>query len=316
MNETIRPGTTLKQLSVFAAAARHLSFTRAARELGVLQPAVSRQVADLERSLDTRLFLRSKPLLTLTADGESLYLAVREGLENITRAVDQIRVRDRRQTVVVNASIGLTSCFLMSRLVAFEQAYPDFAVELVTRDQNDPYDTRSSDVIFVFDRPGDLGLERFRLFMEEMILVCGPGHADISEFPLEWVESLPHFILGSRAHRNDWSRFFALSGMEAGAPVVKKEYTSFMVYLQAISQDRGLGIGWRYLLDEPIESGRVRIAHPHSVPGDRGYFCYLTERASGNDAARAFFDWARTLGPPSGPQDSRPAACGSPYSSR
>ena len=80
-------------LASFEAAARHLSFTRAARELEVLQPAVSRQVIELERTLSTTLFERTRPLLTLTPDGNQLYQAVSGGLDQIDEALDFLRAR-------------------------------------------------------------------------------------------------------------------------------------------------------------------------------------------------------------------------------
>ena len=98
---------SLNLLLTFEAAARHLSFTRAASELNVLQPAVSRQMAALEFDLGVKLFVRSKPNLTLTADGEAFYAAISAGLEQIRRAVGVIRERHQQQTLVVNTSIRI-----------------------------------------------------------------------------------------------------------------------------------------------------------------------------------------------------------------
>ena len=59
--------------------------------------------------------------------------------------------------------------------------------------------------------------------------------------------------------------------------------------LQAIMDGRGIGIGWRYLLDDYIEAGRLRLAHGDTAPGERGYHCYLMERARDNPAATSRF---------------------------
>lgn len=106
----------LSQLAAFEAAARHLGFSRAARELNVQQPAISRQIAALERDLGHALFLRTKPRLRLTPDGEMLAGAVADGFGAIRRAIDALRGQTRRDVLVVNAAIGFTSLFLLPRL--------------------------------------------------------------------------------------------------------------------------------------------------------------------------------------------------------
>ncbi|MEM7209759.1 MAG: LysR family transcriptional regulator [Pseudomonadota bacterium] len=126
--------STLKQLATFDAAARHLNFTRAADELGLLQPAVSRQISALENDLNTPLFVRSKPRLTLTDDGEALHRAVSAGLGQIQSAVAELRAKSHAQKLHVNATIGLASCYLMRRLPDFAARFPDVDIELHTRD--------------------------------------------------------------------------------------------------------------------------------------------------------------------------------------
>ena len=79
---------SLNAIRSFEAAARHLSFARAARELKVQPPAVSRQVAELEYRLGVTLFLRSKPRLSLTQQGQELYRSASQGLEEIRRGCD------------------------------------------------------------------------------------------------------------------------------------------------------------------------------------------------------------------------------------
>ncbi len=291
----MRPPVSLNSLASFEAAARHLSFTRAARELEVLQPAVSRQVIELEKTLGITLFERTKPLLTLTADGNMLYDAVASGLGRINETLDFFLARGHKKTVVVNATIGLASCYLMSRLADFEARFPEFQIELVTRDQNASFDPRSCDLVFVFDLSRNLGVKRFRLFEEEMICVCAGDYPDFDAGSLAGICAQPLLALATAQHRDDWKRFLASAGAGARPPQFAQQYLSFIVYLQAILDGHGLGIGWRYLLDEHLAAGRLRIAHAHVAPGERAYHCYLTERARENPAAVAFYRWAETL---------------------
>ena len=293
----MRPPVSLNSLSTFEAAARHLSFTRAARELEVLQPAVSRQVIELERALGITLFERTKPLLTLTADGNLLYDSVAAGLGRINETLDFFVARGHKKTVVVNATIGLASCYLMSRLADFEASFPEFQIELVTRDQNASFDPRSCDLVFVFDVARNLGVRRFRLFDEKMICVCAGDYPDFDSESLDSVLTQPLLALATAQHRDDWKRYLAAADAGPVAPVFAQQYLSFIVYLQAILDGRGLGIGWSHLLDEHLAAGRLRIAYDFVAAGERGYHCYLTERARDNPAADAFYQWAESLVP-------------------
>ena len=286
--------TTLKRLHIFEAVGRLLSFTQAANELGVLQPAVSRQVAELEKELGTPLFHRTKPVLTLTAEGEKLLDGVSDNLSKIEAVLHSIQASPSSSKAVINATIGLTSCYLLDRLVEFEKTHPEYSLELVTRDQNGPYDTHSCDILFTFDQFRHFGIDHFQLFPEEMIMVCGQSHPDVSHYSLKQLAQQTHVTLGSKSHRTDWGEFFAELPQGCALGQSHHEYNSFMVYLQSITNGQ-LGIGWRYLLDDHIKRGLLRIAHPYSVKGNRGYHCYLLSKAHQNPAARAFFKWAKTL---------------------
>ena len=296
----MKPAIALNNLRVFEAAGRHRSFTRAADELGVLQPAVSRQVIELESALSTRLFERTKPRLTLTADGEALYHAVTLGLAQIDESIGFILARKQKSTVVVSATIGLASCFLMSRLADFERRYPDYQVELVTRDQNASFDPRACDLVFEFGRPQARGVRSFQLFPEEMIVVSGKDYPDTMALSLDELLEQPLLGLATPEHRGDWAAWLAAEVPDNFPLRFSHHYTSFMVYLQAIMDGLGLGIGWRYLLDYHLEAGHLKIAHPRRVAGSRGYSVYITERARNNTAAGAFYDWVRSIAPVAG----------------
>ncbi|MBC6439659.1 MAG: LysR family transcriptional regulator [Rhodospirillales bacterium] len=99
----------LAALRTFEASARHLSFVRAAGELNVQPPAVSRKAAELERELNVSLFVRTKSRLTLTPEGERFFQAVSSGFGTIAQSAEAMRKRPGSETIVVGISIGLAS---------------------------------------------------------------------------------------------------------------------------------------------------------------------------------------------------------------
>src|SRR5262249_40022739 len=79
----------------FEAAARHLSFTKAAEELLITQSAVSRQIKILEDHLGVALFERRPRALALTEKGEELHRLATDVLERLQVATDQIKTQRR-----------------------------------------------------------------------------------------------------------------------------------------------------------------------------------------------------------------------------
>lgn len=285
-----------KLLLAFEAAARHGSFSRAAQELNVQQPAMSRRVAALEALLGTRLLHRTRPALSLTSDGEVLYRAVSGSLVQVQTAMDQIENQAQKSTVIVNTTIGFASCFLMKRLHGFRDAYPDIMIELVSRDLNDSYHEAKADVIITFDEPDHLpGVAQHRIFGEQMIAVCAPGYLKV---PLQDRADLLHhrlLHLTQGIHGQDWARYLERAAGDIRAPSSADRFTSFIIYLQAVLNGDGIALGWDHLLDDHLASGSLIRAASHVHSSSRGYFACLTKRAHANTAARDFVDWIASL---------------------
>ena len=283
-------------LIAFETVARHGSFSRAAVELNVLRPAVSRRVALLEQDLGVRLINRSRPAATLTTDGQILFRAVTGSMAQVQMAVQQIRRAPYDCTLAVSTTIGFANCFLMRRLNAFRDLYPDTAIELISRDMNDGYRTEDCDVVTVFDSPDRLpGLTQIKIFEERMIAVCAPVYLEHNALVDE--DFSGHHLLHLRAgiHGEDWRIFLGSLGQSMPSPNSAQRYTSFMVYLQAAINGDGIAIGWCFLLDDLLASGQLVKVIDHELATERGYFCCVTERGRGRAEAKRFTEWCESL---------------------
>ena len=121
-----------KQLAAFAASAKTLNFTKAAADLGVQQPAVSRHILGLEQILGVRLFVRTKPKLTLTSRGRALSAVVMASFEAIYAATDKIS--NPVNSVSVGFSDDIASHYLAPLLSGFQANNPDIALQITERD--------------------------------------------------------------------------------------------------------------------------------------------------------------------------------------
>ncbi|SLN26423.1 Glycine cleavage system transcriptional activator [Falsiruegeria litorea R37] len=282
----------LQQINAFEAAARHLSFSRAAQELNVQQPAISRQVAALEEWLEVALFLRSKPRLTLTEEGQVLATAIAKGFDAMHAGFDAVQMRRPGGEIVVNAAIGFTSFYLLPRLAEFQALHPDIKVQVVTRDQNPDYDVARCDLVVVFGEGGVPGLRSVRVFPEQIVAVCHPDVLPSPDpVPLRDLADMPLLHMSGPAHVGDWDRYFDGTGLHAPKPPKHDRYLSYMVYLRAIQSGLGVGTGWRPMIDEFLSSGALVLACEHQCKTARGYFCSVTNRADTRPEVELFLNW-------------------------
>jgi len=285
-----------KLLTAFEAVARHRNFSRAAEELNVQQPAISRRLAALEADLGVPLVARTRPNATLTREGDVLFRALAGAFSQVRHAADQVRRQPGRKIVTVDATIGFTSCYLMRRLPTFRAANPDIEIELISRDQNDTFVAESAEIVVVFDHPDRLpGMRQARIFSETMVPVAHPDVAVAGGDRLEALaaQKLLHLTMG--IHGDDWQIFFEGTGLQPPPPASERKFTSFMVYLQAALNGDGIILGWETLLQDHFRLGQLAPVTARRVHTERGYFACLTARAKDNVAAMRFFDWLSLL---------------------
>jgi DNA-binding transcriptional LysR family regulator len=171
-----------RDLRSFVAVSEHLNFTRAAASLYLSQPALSKQIASLERTLDVQLFVRGREGVVLTRAGEALLPYARRMVELEERAVGEIRS-------AVAMTHGLTIGFwvapgdeMLSRAIAeFSAHHPGVRLRLrraAWADQGAGVETNRADIGLVWtahDCP-PRGLRSHRLVAEDILLAVQEGH--------------------------------------------------------------------------------------------------------------------------------------------
>jgi LysR family hca operon transcriptional activator len=120
----------LRHLRYFAAVAAHGSFNRAANNLHLTQPALSRQVKDLEEELGVPLFVRGKNVVTLTDAGALFYEEARDLLARADQAIQRVRGESRNEILRVGYTPSLTTGIMPGALEKFQTATPRVRIEL------------------------------------------------------------------------------------------------------------------------------------------------------------------------------------------
>jgi LysR family glycine cleavage system transcriptional activator len=179
----------LTALRAFEAAARHLSFKHTAAELSLTATAISHQIRHLEDHLGIQLFVRGTRRVDLTPAGQSLYPALRDGFDAMTRAVQDVRPNTKPRTVVLSTTMAFGALWLLPRLARFAALRPDITLYLHTSDQ--PVDLHSGVAqLAIRYGPGNYhGLNSAPLLPSRFAPVCSPtlgAHhpADLERVPL------------------------------------------------------------------------------------------------------------------------------------
>ena len=193
----------LNAVRAFEAAARHVSFTRAAEELCVTQGAVSHQVKALEAELGVKLFNRERQRLIITDAGRDYLAVVRDALDRIAMGTERLVQRQSSGMLTVSTSPDFAAKWLVHRLGRFAEAHP--AIDLRVSATMHHVDFAREDVDLAV-RHGDghwPGLHVTRLCGEQLFAVCSPALGARLKQP-EDVLKLPLLHLDDRGPWTAW----------------------------------------------------------------------------------------------------------------
>jgi LysR family glycine cleavage system transcriptional activator len=280
----------LNDVVAFEAAARTGGFTQAASGLNVGQPAISRRISLLEDWLGIKLFHRRGPILTLTDAGREILPTVEHSLVAMETGFAVLKRRSTPTPVLsVSVSIAFAGCYLIDRLPGFQARHPDIEVQLLTRYANQTPGADDADVTIYFNEDPDYDGPDRCLFPEDLIVVCAQGY----QYKRGRVRSLQDLlkqdllVLDEPAHRGDWAALLAPSGLTPPTPRPAHCLGNFVVYLNAILAERGIGLAWRELVRAPLRERRLVQPVETSHRSRRGYYLRHAPRPD----AKAFSDW-------------------------
>jgi LysR family transcriptional regulator, glycine cleavage system transcriptional activator len=281
-------------LVVFEAAARHLNFTRAARELGVTQAAVSRQIQGLEDHLGVALFRRRPRALLLTPPGQRLQAAVTMGLEHIANTAVEIRRSPRGAEVTVAASVSFSSYWLMARIAKFRVAYPEVEIRLVAAAPVADLIGAGIDLAVRYGRGDWPGVEAIHLMNNEIVPVCAPGYLE-SRPPLAGPEDLLGETLLHLVEHDlnwvTWEAWLKSVGVESRPTRRGLEFDNYLVLIQAALDGQGIALGGGRLADDYISRGALVRPIKATLGSDRGFYLLAPSDTPLSPDAALFRDW-------------------------
>lgn len=285
----------LERLAVFDAAARHLSFTKAAAERFLTQSAVSRQVAALEGDLGVALFRRRHRALDLTDDGRRLAAAVADALVGLREGVAAIRAPRRREVLALTTTPGLASLWLIPRLSGFVAAFPGVDVRIDASLERRALAAEGFDLAIRYGRAGLS--EGEPLFQESVQPVCAPALLRRGAVPLKTPADLRRHTLLQVATPDghgmplEWSSWLQSVGEGGLEPAATLTFTSLDTAVAAAIDGQGVVLGRRPLVDRLLRQRKLVAPFSGERASARGYFLVVEPAAGRRPAVQALAAW-------------------------
>jgi LysR family transcriptional regulator, glycine cleavage system transcriptional activator len=280
----------MSTLKSFEAAARLLSFSKAAEELHVTHGAVSRAIRTLEDYLEVPLFRRSIRSVVLTSSGESYYQVVHDLLDRLSNTT--VMLMDQHSGTVVNVSTldSFAAKWLVPRLFRFSARHRDIDVRLATSENLANFSSDGIDLVIRYGRGQYPGLTSELLLREELSPVCSPALLK-GEHPLRTLSDLKYHTLIHDDFPIDWVSWLRFAGATDVDARRGLRFQSSVHAVQAAAQGAGVALGRSALVADDLREGRVVKPFDVSQPVDLAYYLVYPPNALGRPKIKAFRDW-------------------------
>lgn len=292
----------LTELRAFEATARHLSFKRAAAELGVTPTAISHQIKLLEQQCGRQLFRRQPRPVALTPAGEQLFPAIRDAFESMHAALSGVRAASSGGQLRITATNAFAACWLVPRLPDWRKGTPRIKLEIIGTDAVLDLRSGEADIAIRYARSPpkegpfvELARDTFRVVASPRLIgsskvVLSP--AELIEWPLieaEWP------VADTRAPR--WRRWAAAArrryrSVPDLAQVATLTFREELHAIEAVLAAQGIGICSDVLVARALAAGTLVQVSNVTLPG-YGFYGVRRPRHPKEPAIEAFLDWAR-----------------------
>ena len=298
MQELWRLISSPRHLLVFEAAARTGSFTRAAQELNVQQPAVSAAIKQLEGSLGVLLFTRAHRSVTLTQSGERLYTDVAGAFDRILQSAKLLAARSNQEHVTVSASTAFAHYWMVPRLAAFHDAHPDIDLRLQTSEREP--DIGAEGISLAIRRgTGHWAGCQSHLLAPEVICPIAAPRVMSSAINLATVanllnQSLIHLEEPIR-DRPGWADFFAYWNVPYTEPRTGLRLNDYALVLQAALAGEGFAFGWQHVTEGLVAQGLLAARPEWSWTTGAGFYLVWSDSAPLSPQAENVRNWLINL---------------------
>ncbi len=286
----------LNALRVFEAAARLLSFTKAAEELHVTPGAVSQQIKALEEFIGAPLFRRQKRSLLLTDEAQAALPVLREGFDRLADAGRLLSARTESGKLTVSIAPSFAAKWLVPRLDRFQERHPDVDVWVSADMEVVDFAAADVDLAIRYGPGGYEGVVVEQLMAETIVPVCSPRLL-VGDRPLRAPADLARFALlhdGSPDKDESsptWPMWLKAAGVSAIDGKRGPKFNQSSLVIEAAVAGRGVALAKQQLALADLEAARLVIPFDLTTPSAFAYFIVHPHSRGHSPAVKAFKAW-------------------------
>ncbi|MGH0000605.1 transcriptional regulator GcvA [Pseudovibrio ascidiaceicola] len=286
----------LNSFRAFECVARHMSFAKAANELGLTPSALSYQVKMLEDQLQTQLFTRLNRAIELTSAGHRLLPGVEAGLENFSEAVARIKGVDEDKVLVISTGPGTASKVIAPRIYRFMEAYPEIELRISANLKLVDFYRDDVDLGLRFGRGPYPGLHIDFLAEDFLTPMCAPRLAskmreptDLKNLTLLHEDSMATFL-----NAPGWKEWLKTAGISRTSWSEKGMHFSQIDHAQdAAIEGAGVILGRKVLCAHDARLGLLAKPFEFEISATAHYMLVGLESSFQKHKCKAFIDWIK-----------------------
>jgi LysR family transcriptional regulator, glycine cleavage system transcriptional activator len=289
---------SLSALRAFEAAARQMSFSKAAEELFVTPAAISHQIHTLEQDLGVRLFHRLNRSIALTASGRVLLPGLSEAFSGIESSVRRLRAHNDTGSLTVTASPSFAAKWLVLRLHHFQERCADVDVRISATDEVVDLTKGDFDIAIRYGTGHYPGLDVELLFTNEVFPACSPELLATGP-PLRTPDDLRHHaLIHDQAIERDplvptWPMWLKAAGVKDVAATAGLSFNNMSLALDAAIAGHGVVLAYSTIAAADIAAGRLVRLFSLALPDQFSYYIVTPPGALERPKIRAFRNWLR-----------------------
>lgn len=277
-------------LQCFESAARHLSFTKAAKELHMTQSAVSKQVAQLESVLNTELFHRSRQRLHLTPAGIMFRQEAESILSKLELSLLNILAHGAN-THVLRIACHPTLCarWFIPLVKGFGKKHPNIHLDVSDQISVAPENSDTLDIAFLYGDGVWPNMECEKLFDEHCIPVCSPEL--LNSPPNNAQELTRHVLIQFRSRPGAWTDYFNYISASSGQTFAGPRFDTYYACIRAAEEGCGIALVPQFLVQRELDRGRLITAWPQSMPTRGAYYMIYPQSLAADPKVLAMREW-------------------------
>ncbi len=284
----------LGNLFAFESAARLGSFTRASKELGISQSAVSQKIRALEETMGCALFARAGRSVSLTRAGERLGRDASFAMQTLDRAIQVAAPDATPGPVTLSASTAFAAWWMAPRLGQFQAACPDIDLRLQTTDRD--VDIVAEGISIGVRAGGGAveGCDCTLLCPEVIFPVCAPAWLEGRRPPRDARDLLGQTLIHlAEPHRpaTTWDDWLRHHGVSVDGRIPGLRINDYALVLQAVLQGGGIALGWQHLVQPLLDQGLLCRPLDTAMQTGQGFYVVQPRLRRRGDPADRVREW-------------------------